>query len=133
MGALIVSSLTLVFLALLPTSLPEQFKEEAFAAYVAGLALTGLCAVVMTFKNVRILVYGPKELLEQSRIEYEHNLALRNLELEFLMKKSIPDPTSGEFHDLLDKAATAQVVSVPALKGKPDSSSAPPAKKTSDA
>jgi hypothetical protein len=47
--------------------------------------------------------------------------------------KPTPDPTPQAFHDLLDKAATTQVVSAPARKGKPAASSVPPAKKTSGA
>ncbi len=49
------------------------------------------------------------------------------------MKKTIPDPTPKAFHDLLGKAATTQVDSVPLRKGKPGSQSARPAKKTSGA
>jgi len=51
------------------------------------------------------------------------------------MKKAPEDPTREQFHDLLRKAATTQVV--PALpharKDKPESSPAPQADGTSDA
>ncbi len=50
-----------------------------------------------------------------------------------MKKKPIPDPTAQQFHDLLHKAATTQVVSAPVRKGKPTSSSVRPAKKTSGA
>lgn len=82
MGALIVASLTLIFGAMLATELPWQFKAAAFAIYAAGLAIVGAWTAVMTFKHPRHFAYGPSELLEQNRIEYEHNLAMRKLELE---------------------------------------------------
>lgn len=47
--------------------------------------------------------------------------------------KPIPAPTPKAFHDLLDKAATTQVVSVPLRKGKPASRSSRRAKRTSGA
>ena len=81
MGALIVLSLTLVFLATLPTSLPWQFKAIVFWVYVAGLALVFVWTVVMTFKNPRHLAYGPSELLENNRIDHEFNLSTKKLEL----------------------------------------------------
>ncbi len=82
MGALIVLSLTGAFLATLPTSLPWQFKEEAFWVYVAGSALVFVWTVIMTFVQPRHLAYGPSELLENNRIDHEFNLAMRKLELE---------------------------------------------------
>jgi hypothetical protein len=81
MGSLIATSLTMAFLLVLPTSLPWQFKAVVFGVYVVGLALVGFCTLT-NLKNVRILVYGPKELLEQQRLEFDHNLAIRKLELE---------------------------------------------------
>ena len=52
-----------------------------------------------------------------------------------MKKKRTLDPTAPAFHDLLRTAATTVVVptSPPARKGKPGSSSAPPAEKTSGA
>lgn len=82
MGALVVLSLTMVFLATLPTSLPWQFKAAVFWVYVAGLALVFVWTVVMTFIQPRHLAYGPSELLENNRIDHDFNLAMRKLELE---------------------------------------------------
>src|SRR5450631_4458015 len=68
MGALIVLVLSLGFFAVLPTSLPWQFKAVVFGVFTAGLAIVGLFTVVMAHKNPRGLAYGPKEYLEESRM-----------------------------------------------------------------
>jgi hypothetical protein len=81
MGALIATSLTMAFLLVLPTSLPWQFKAVVFGVMATGLASVWFCTM-NSLKNVRIFVYGPRELLEQQRLEFEHNLAMRKLELE---------------------------------------------------
>jgi hypothetical protein len=82
MGALIVLVLTLIMGAVLFTSLPIEVKELCLAVYAAGLFVVGLWTGIMGFINPRHLAYGPRELLENNRIDHEHNLAMRKLELE---------------------------------------------------
>jgi hypothetical protein len=80
-NALVTLLLTTIVGGVLATSLPSWFRMGVVAFYFVWLTAMALWVYKSYRKDPRGLAYGPHEYLEESRMEYEHQLALAKLSI----------------------------------------------------
>ena len=79
-NAFITISLAAVVGAVMYTDLPREVKIGSLVLFFLWSIGVTVWTSYMAIKYPRLLMYGPRELLEQNRIEYQHNLAVAKLQ-----------------------------------------------------
>jgi len=78
-NALVTLLLTSIVVAVLASSLPDWFRMSVVGFYFAWMSAMALWIYNAYRKDPRGLAYGPNEYIEESRMAYEHKLALAKL------------------------------------------------------
>jgi hypothetical protein len=87
-NALITLLLTGIVGGVLASSLPTWFRMTIVAVYIAWVSAMALWVYKAYRKDPRGLAYGPNEYVEESRLAYEHKLALAKLSAHRKSKES---------------------------------------------
>lgn len=85
---MIFNAFAVISLGSIATGAAVTGREPALVWFVV-VCIVGMTAWVnwLSIRNPRALGYSGQELLEHSRLEYDHNLAMRKLELEHSEKR----------------------------------------------
>jgi hypothetical protein len=78
-NALITLLLTGIVGGVLASDLPDWFRMTAVGVYFAWISLMTLWVYNAYRKDPRGLAYGPNDYIEESRMAYEHKLAIAKL------------------------------------------------------
>lgn len=78
-NALVTLLLTGIVGAVLATGLPDWFRMAVTAFYFLWISAMAIWVYMAYRKDPRGLAYGPNEYIEESRMAYEHKLALAKL------------------------------------------------------